>query len=114
MKSVALRAVWLGGTIAILTSALAVAAPSKRDRPRIAVLEFMNRSGNPGWDRVGAQAAQDVFVTELVKSRKFQPLRRGPIQALAKEKNLTLTGDVDSQRAVELGKVLGVRYLLTG
>lgn len=96
---------------ALLVPALAEAAGEK---PRIAVLEFKNKADNQWWYSGGAEAAQDVFVTELVKSGKFRVVEREQLQALMEEKNLTLSGDVDPATAVKVGKLLGVNYLLTG
>src|SRR4030095_15091607 len=60
------------------------------------------------------EACQDVFVTELVKSGKFRVVEREQLEALMQEKNLTLSGDVDTSTAVRVGKLLGVNYRLTG
>jgi curli biogenesis system outer membrane secretion channel CsgG len=98
---------------AVLVPALATAA-AKSDKPRIAVIEFKNKADNQWWYHGGAEAAQDVFVTELVKSGKFRVVEREQLQALMQEKNLTLSGDVDPSSAVRIGKLLGVNYLLTG
>lgn len=103
-----------------LCAALAVlaAAPAfaQNEKPRIAVLEFTNKA-NSGWhwwsDR-GAAAMQDVFVTELVKSGKFRVIDRERLDALMREKNLSLSGDVDPSTAVQAGKLLGVEYFLVG
>ena len=59
------------------------------DKPRIAVLEFKNKADNQWWYHGGAEAAQDVFVTELVKSGKFRVVEREQLEALMQEKNLT-------------------------
>lgn len=103
---------------ALLLAAVAVPgvtrAAGKSDKPRIAVLEFKNKADNQWWYHGGAEAAQDVFVTELVKSGKFRVVEREQLQALMAEKNLTLSGDVDPSTAVKIGKLLGVNYLLTG
>jgi curli biogenesis system outer membrane secretion channel CsgG len=84
------------------------------NKPRIAVLELKNKADNQWWYHGGAAAAQDVFVTELVKSGKFRVVEREQLEALMKEKGLTLSGDVDPSTAIRVGKLLGVNYLLTG
>ena len=89
-------------------------AAGNADKPRIAVLELKNKADNQWWYHGGAAAAQDVFVTELVKSGKFRVVEREQLEALMQEKNLTLSGDVDPKTAVKIGKLLGVNYLLTG
>ncbi|HEY8022740.1 MAG TPA: CsgG/HfaB family protein [Thermoanaerobaculia bacterium] len=98
---------------AMLVPALAVAKPQST-KPRLAVLEFKNKADNQWWWHGGAAAAQDVFVTQLVKSGKFRVVEREQLEALMKEKNLSLSGDVDPATAVRVGKLLGVNYLLTG
>ncbi len=101
---------------AVLAAAVASPLFAQADKPRIAVLEFENKA-NSGWhwwsDR-GAEAMQDVFVTELVKSGKFRVIDRERLDALMREKNLSLSGDVDPSTAVQAGKLLGVEYFLVG
>jgi curli biogenesis system outer membrane secretion channel CsgG len=84
------------------------------DKPRIAVLEFKNKADNQWWYHGGAEAAQDVFVTELVKSGKFRVVDREQLEAMMQEKHLTQSGDIDKGTAMKLGKILGLNYLLTG
>lgn len=91
-----------------------VAGAAASDKPRIAVIEFKNKADNQYWWHGGAEAMQDVFVTELFKSGKFRVVEREQLAALMQEKNLTLSGDLDPSTAVRVGKLLGVNYLLTG
>ena len=99
---------------ALLVGAVASLQAASSDKPRIAVLEFKNKADNQWWYHGGAEAMQDVFVTELVKSGKFRVVEREQLEALMTEKGLTLSGDVDPKTAVKVGKLLGVNYLLTG
>jgi curli biogenesis system outer membrane secretion channel CsgG len=96
----------------VLVPALSNAASG--EKPRIAVLEFKNKADNQWWYHGGAAAAQDVFVTELVKSGKFRVVDREQLEAMMQEKHLTQSGDIDPKTAMKLGKILGVNYLLTG
>jgi curli biogenesis system outer membrane secretion channel CsgG len=98
----------------LLAVAAVPALTSAADKPRIAVLEFKNKANNQWWHSSGGEAAQDVFVTELVKSGKFRVVEREQLEALMQEKNLTLSGDVDPKTAMKLGKLLGLNYLLAG
>src|SRR3954469_23079523 len=105
-----------GLAAALLVPALAVAKGGKEanTKPRIAVLEFKNKADNQWWYHGGAAAAQDVFVTELVKSGKFRVVDREQLEAMMQEKHLTQSGDIDKGTAMKLGKILGLNYLLTG
>jgi len=99
---------------ALLVGAVASLHAAAANKPRIAVLEFKNKADNQWWYHGGAEAAQDVFVTELVKSGRFRVVEREQLAALMQEKNLSISGDVDPKTAVRIGKLLGVNYLLTG
>lgn len=108
------RALSVGLAVLFAAAALVPGVSAASDKPRIAVLEFKNKADNQWWYHGGAAAAQDVFVTELVKSGKFRVVEREQLEALMQEKGLTLSGDVDPRTAVKVGKLLGVNYLLTG
>src|SRR3954462_786744 len=115
MKRVSTLALCAVALLALVLVPLLSAAPKGGgDKPRIAVLEFKNKADNQWWYHGGAAAAQDVFVTERVKSGKFRVVEREQLQALMEEKHLSLSGDVDPSTAVKIGKLLGVNYLLTG
>jgi curli biogenesis system outer membrane secretion channel CsgG len=101
-------------TLALAMVASLVRAQAPSSKPRVAVIEFANKADNQWWHSTGAQAAQDIFVTELVKSRKFVVIEREKINAIMQEKGLTLAGDIDPKTAMQIGKLLGLNYLLTG
>ena len=94
----------------ILVAGIVAAAEGK---PRIAVLEFGHKALNSQWWGSGG-AAQDMFITALVKSGKFTVIDRERLAALMQEKNLSLSGDVSAATAVQAGKLLGVEYILVG
>jgi curli biogenesis system outer membrane secretion channel CsgG len=104
----------VGACLLAAVFAPAVASAAASDKPRIAVLEFHNKADNQWWWHGGAAAMQDVFVTELVKSGKFRVMEREQIAAIMQEKGLTLSGDIDPSTAMQIGKLLGVNYMLTG
>ena len=95
-------------------------------KPKLAVLPFQNKAGNTWWYHGGAEAAQDVFVTELMKAmqdvfvtelmkaKRFSVMDRKELEATAATQQLTLSGDIDPAIAIKLGKSLGVQRLLTG
>jgi len=81
----------------------------------VAILEFKNKTEGYAWSwyRAG-EAAQDMFVTELVKRGSFRVMERERLEAILEEKNLHLSGDIDPKTAVKLGKMIGVEYLIVG
>lgn len=102
---------------AVVAALLVAAAPIARAqaKPRVAVIEFKNKAEGYAWSWYNCgRAAQDMLVTELVKSQKFRVVEREQLAAILQEKNLTLSGDVDPKTAVKIGKMLGVEYLISG
>jgi curli biogenesis system outer membrane secretion channel CsgG len=97
-----------------MVAAVWTPASAAGNKPRIAVLQFQNKADNQWWWHGGADAAQDVFVTELVKSGKFTVIEREQINAIMQEKGLTQSGDVSASTAMQIGKLLGVQYMLAG
>ncbi len=93
---------------------VSIGTASGQTKPKLAVIEFKNKADNQWWYHGGAEAAQDVFITELVKSGKFTVIDREQLEEIMQARNLTLSGELDKKMAVRVGKALGVRYLLTG
>ncbi|MGB2750488.1 MAG: CsgG/HfaB family protein [Pyrinomonadaceae bacterium] len=107
-------------SIGIIVTALAftlligVGSVSAQTKPKLAVLEFKNKADNQWWWHGGAEAAQDVFITELVKLDKFIVIDREQLEEIMQARNLTVSGEIDQKAAIKIGKALGVNYLLTG
>jgi curli biogenesis system outer membrane secretion channel CsgG len=97
-----------------LAAAATVAVRAQDEKPRIAVLDFENKADNHWWWSNGAAAAQDIFVTELVKTGRYRVLERERLAAILAEQNLSLAGDIDPAPAVQLGRLAGVKYFLAG
>jgi curli biogenesis system outer membrane secretion channel CsgG len=108
-----LRPLFAGMLMFFVCAGALVAADAPK--PRVAVLEFKNKAEGYAWAwyRAG-EAAQDMFVTELVRKGNFRVMEREKLDAILQEKNLQLSGDIDPKTAVKLGKMIGVEYLIAG
>ncbi|HZI66700.1 MAG TPA: CsgG/HfaB family protein [Thermoanaerobaculia bacterium] len=105
----------LSFVFALLAVTRLLSAEDASTRPRVAVLEFKNKVQGYGWSGYKAgQAAQDMLVTELVRKGGYRVIEREQLDAILREKNLSLSGDIDPKTAVKLGKMLGVEYLIAG
>lgn len=110
---------------------LAFAVPAsaqveKSKRPRVAVLEFPPaKNAYEGWHWYGdshvseskaASVIQDLFVTELSEagSGKIRLIDREALEKIRAEINFGQSGEVDPATAVKVGKLLGVKYMVTG
>ncbi len=82
------------------------------DRPRIAVIEFENQTS--WWTNRLGSGVQNMIVTELVKSGKWRVMEREKLNQVMKEQSLSLSGAVDTSTLVKIGKILGIKYFLTG
>jgi curli biogenesis system outer membrane secretion channel CsgG len=84
-------------------------------KPRVAILEFKNKASHYSWNWYDAgRGAQDMLVTELVKSGKYRVIEREQLAAIMQEKHLSVSGDIDPRTAIQFGKMLGVEYLIAG
>ena len=89
------------------------------DRPRVAIIDFpVDATGlwtgfRPHKREISA-ALVDLFTTALVEKGNFRVFERSRLQAIMKEQNLGLSGNVSPDTAVQIGKLLGVQYLMTG
>jgi TolB-like protein len=74
----------------------------------IAVLSVSSR------DREAATFVIDELEFQLVDSRQFKVVDRKTLDAVRSEQNFQLSGDVDDNSAVSIGKMLGADIVITG
>ena len=86
------------------------AAPAKDSRELVAVLDLEAI----GSTAVQASAMTDQLRVELLKTGKIALVDRAQMDNILKEQALQQTGCTSSECAVQVGKVLGVRKLVTG
>lgn len=79
-------------------------------KPRIAILEFEDKSGAgaPG------EAVADMLTTELFNTGDFTILERQRIDDILSEQGLASDGYVDGATGAGMGKLLGVDFLISG
>ena len=102
---------------AVLALALAAAVPGlalAQQRPRVAVLNFANNSTWHYWGDHLGEAAADELVTQLLKTGKFTVIERAQLAAVMAEQKLGASGAVTAGQAAQIGKLLGVQFILTG
>lgn len=118
----------LMATLAVATPALAQKKLSMEERaklPRIAILEFKAapdawhgwRFG--GWgNQMGTISNQlrDLFTTEIMeKGRgKIRVIERERLSEIREELNFQQSGEADTATVQKIGKLLGVKYVMTG
>jgi curli biogenesis system outer membrane secretion channel CsgG len=81
-------------------------------RKRVAVADFEDKS-EYGRGRVG-MAAADILTNELVESQQFAVYERKQLAKALDEQKLGQSGIIDPSTAAQVGKVIGVDYILYG
>jgi curli biogenesis system outer membrane secretion channel CsgG len=112
-----------------LISVMAPGAPAapvpKNDRPRLVVLDFPVANGAyegwHGWGYGGGEthissALQELMTTALMDKGQGQIrlFERKQLEQIIGEQKLGSSGLVDETTAVQMGKLVGARYMVTG
>ena len=78
----------------------------------IVVMDFDTRVLGHDW-RVG-RGASDMLITALFKTKKYRVYERNKLKSIMKEQKLQMSGAVDMSTAVQIGKLVGAKYIVTG
>lgn len=110
------RARFLAAPALALLAVLPLAAQTTR--PTIAVLDFDYGTIQRWWDGnqdIGA-GISDMLVDELVNDGSFRVIERKRLDAIMAEQNLAQSerADPSARALVQIGKLLGARYVVTG
>lgn len=86
---------------------------------RLAIWDFENNSEGSWWfsSDLGPAARNHIdtaFSENPTLSAKFSVIEREKLALVLKEQGLATTGALDPQTAAKVGKILGIRYILTG
>lgn len=82
-------------------------------KTKIAILDFQLQGEGFETQDMGIIVAE-WFITALVKAGRFEVIERGLIQKLLEEQKLSMSGIVDETTATKIGKVLGVKAIISG
>jgi hypothetical protein len=82
------------------------------EKIKIAVLPF--EIGASGVPPDAATGIADMLVTALVKTKAYDVVEREQLQKILSEQKFGMSGLVDASTAVQIGKMIGVKKILTG
>jgi curli biogenesis system outer membrane secretion channel CsgG len=102
------------GVFTMLTAFAAPVLAQQQAKPRVAVMNFANNSTWSWWGDNLGEAAADELVTQLLKDGRFTVVERTQLEAVLAEQRLGASGAVNASTAAQIGKVLGVQFILTG
>ena len=84
--------------------------------PTVAVIPFSSE-GLTVWWEAGFDpggAFSDLFTDALVNGNKVSVVDRSHIDSVMQEKNLNLSGDISPATSMQLGRLVGAKYLIVG
>ena len=109
-------ALGLAATAAVMAAGEPTAAQSKR--PTIAVLAFEYGTIQQWWQGTWdiGEGISDMIVDELVNDGSFRVIERKRLDAILAEQNFSNSdrADPNAKTMAQIGKVLGVKYLVVG
>ena len=84
---------------------------SQNQKTKIAIIEFSDIQGNI--TNLGRYLAEEL-TTRLYRTGKFEVVERQLLNTILQEHQLSISGIIDENSVVELGKILGVDAIATG
>jgi TolB-like protein len=99
--------------IVVLSSLLPGTATAEFQKIKVAVLDFQLQG--KGYDTADmGKIVAEWLITALVKEGRFEVVERRLLEQIFQEHKLIMTGAVDAQSATQLGKLLGVKVIISG
>jgi len=98
---------------ALLSGMLSTAAHAEFQRPKVAVLDFELTGDKLEPADLGA-ILSEWLIAGIVKSGRFDVVERVMLQKIIAEQKLSSTGIIDESSATTLGKILGVKVIISG
>lgn len=101
----------------LLIFGLTILPTEGAEKHKIAVMPFddgsiQDRWWNNSWEL--GKGVSDELVTALLETGKFRLIEREQLDKILAEQDFGTSGRVDSKTAAEIGRILGVRYLVMG
>lgn len=102
--------------LGVLLLALVLGGTGASAATRVAVVEFQNNAtGSSAQDvEAAARAVTDMLTRELTAIPGLSVFERARLDAIAREQSLSASGLVDSSTAVQLGRLAGIQWIITG
>lgn len=89
------------------------AASPEYEKTKIAVLDFELKGHGYETDDMGEIVAE-WFITAFVKEGRFDVIERGMLNKILEEQKLSISGIIDEGTATRIGKLLGVKVIISG
>ena len=106
------------GAVALF-ALLAPASARAQGKIRVAIWDFENNAERSWWfyDDLGPAARNNIdtaFSESDILSSRFSVIEREKLDLVLKEQGLSTSGALDQQTAAKVGRILGIKYIITG
>ncbi|MBQ7578332.1 MAG: hypothetical protein IJT21_08715 [Synergistaceae bacterium] len=98
--------------LALVILCVSVSAASSEEVYRVGVMRFLNKA--PGMSYGQAEIITDIFTRMISNSRKIAVIERERLETIGREHRLSMSGLVDSNMAVQVGRLAGCQYMILG
>ncbi|MEW6556854.1 MAG: CsgG/HfaB family protein [Elusimicrobiota bacterium] len=110
--------VWLGFFVLIASSCskkqIVIKEQEMKQKLRIAVLLFSDADIKSYREKNIGKVVSNILIRKLVNTKKFKVIEREQLDKILQEHKLKLSGVIDQESRLELGKILDVELLLIG
>ena len=82
-------------------------------KPFIAVFPFEDANARTEVTKLG-QSLTEMLITALIQANRYNVMERVQLESIMKEQSLSQTGVIDTETAVEVGKLSGLEGIVVG
>jgi len=82
-------------------------------KPYVAVFPFEDANARTELTKLG-QTLTEMLITALIQSNRFNVMERVQLEKILKEQSLSQTGVIDTETAIEVGKLSGLEGVVVG
>jgi len=106
----------LAAAVLALSHFVVYPSPAQADfkKTKIAVLDFQMQGDDQNASKDMGKIVAEWLITGLVETGRFDVIERRLLEKLLEEQKLGATGAIDPSSAAQLGKVLGVKIIVSG
>ena len=111
-----IRRTILAAAVLALSHFVVYPSPAQADfkKTKIAVLDFQMQGDDQNASKDMGKIVAEWLITGLVETGRFDVIERRLLEKLLEEQKLGATGAIDPSSAAQLGKVLGVKIIVSG
>lgn len=110
-----MKKIFILGLLFVILGMTSASAVAINEHPSIAILSFKNKAAIPKAIALkDASLVSDLVFEQLIDAQCFQIIEREYLEDVMKELSYNMSGIIDPATAVQIGKQVGVSFLMAG